>query len=91
MAHDNQADHPTPAPQHRRRDTGRSSVRREQLADIDMALRELERARNELANVPEGGPASARKAAMMEPISRLDLVRRFCASLIERHERRRYV
>jgi hypothetical protein len=59
----------------------RGSVR-EQLVDGRHAIRELIAAVSEMEGVPEGLSKWERRAAMVEPMSRINLVRKFCENLL---------
>lgn len=63
----------------------RTSVIREQVTDIGMAIRELEAARREIGQVPEHLPRWQRRDAMLEPMCRLQLVARFINRVLVRN------
>ncbi|NUO49771.1 MAG: hypothetical protein HOV80_13025 [Polyangiaceae bacterium] len=64
---------------------GRRSVIREEITDVDMAIRELETAKEEIAQVPEHLRRWERKNAMLEPMSRLQLAVRFLTDVLKRN------
>ena len=64
---------------------GRTSVIRIQITDIGMALRELDAARDEIAAVPEHLTRWQRRNVMIEPMSRLQLVRKFIDGVLEQN------
>lgn len=64
---------------------GRTSVIREQVTDVGMAIRELQAAQVEIAEVPEHLIRWQRRDAMLEPMSRLQLVRKFIDGVLKRN------
>lgn len=87
----NAVDAVQPAPRRTRRArtprkaNGPIGIRREQLVDVGQAIIELEAAREEIASVPDGLSRHKRQQALLEPMSRLDLVVRFCQGILNRN------
>lgn len=71
---------------HPRRARGMARDRdREQIIDLDHALRELGVVRAEMAALPEGLTKYQREAKLLEPMSRLALVVRFLDEILRRN------
>lgn len=70
---------------HARRARAARGREREQIVNLDHALREMAIVRQELAALPEGLTKHQREVKLLEPMSRLAMVVRFLDEILNRN------
>lgn len=79
---------PKRAPKKRRsgKPSGAASRSLEAVIDLDMAIAYLQTTREELKQIDHGQRLSALERALIEPMSRVKLVQRFCGEVLRRYK-----